>query len=61
MTSRDNTHTYIHEFHFLLDFSYKVGITIFHPNVIITQRKRYITKGMMSYKSTNLELMYPMM
>jgi hypothetical protein len=27
MTSRDNTHTYIHEFHFLLDFSYKVGIT----------------------------------
>jgi hypothetical protein len=44
-----------------LDFSYKVGITIFHPNVIITQRKRYITKGMMSYKSTNLELMYPMM
>jgi hypothetical protein len=27
MTSRDNTHTYIHEFHFR--FSYKVGITPF--------------------------------
>jgi ribonuclease HI len=29
MTSRDNTHTYIHGFHFsfLIFFSYKVGIT----------------------------------
>jgi hypothetical protein len=32
-------------------------LVIFQPNVIITQR-RYITQGMTSYRSTNLELLY---